>query len=295
MLRYFRIKETPVEVPVDPSALSRDWLARDAVKPISLKQINNLDLNIKKRIYRNLLPTGLLTSQYINPITWIGQDGRENVGISAEPGYGYVSVWARRGSDPEQEFLRLEIEDNAFNGIDVRILLLNDPDSTTFRTDIDQLGNPTSFGTVNRNIGEEIKARQYGLAPGQMRSSLGASKLVFEHLDNFLAILGQQAYFLEPLTYASAWVFERRGCAYVRGHLLMDQIHSEFQPGGKLYQALDGSTPFRDREQWYTVRGRAWAIHDNILEVIDKKWDNVRMVKQVGRHAGVETFPGACY
>lgn len=295
MLRYFRIKETPVEVLIDPSALSRDWLARDATKPISLKQINDLDLNIKKRIYRNLLPPELLNTQNINPITWVGQDGQENVGISAEPGSGYVSIWARCGSDPEQEFLRLEIADNAFNGIDVRILLLNDPGSATFRTDIDQFGNPTSFGTVSRNIDEEIKAREHGLSPGQIRSSLGGSKLIFEHLDTFLSTLGQQAYFLEPLTYASAWVFERRGFAYVRGHQLMDQIHAEFQPGGNLHQALNGSTPFRDLDQWNTVRGRAWAIHDNILEVIGKRWDNLRMVKQVGRHASVDTFPGASY
>ena len=51
----------------------------------------------------------------------------------------------------------------------------------------------------------------------------------------------------------------------------------------------------RQPEQWKTVRGRAWAIHDGILEVIDATWDNLRMVKRVGKHAGVETFPDAVY
>jgi hypothetical protein len=106
--------------------------------------------------------------------------------------------------------------------------------------------------------------------------------------------MGQRAYFLEPLTYASAWVFEKRGFAYVRGHKLMDTIHHEFQPGGALHKALDGS-PFRKTDQWNSVRGRAWAIHDGILDAIDARWDKLRMVKQVGKHAGVNTFPGAVY
>jgi hypothetical protein len=75
----------------------------------------------------------------------------------------------------------------------------------------------------------------------------------------------------------------------------MNDIHREFQPGGKLYQCLDDSSPFRAREQAHTVRGRAWAIHDGILDALDTRWDNLRMVKQIGRHASVETFPQATY
>jgi hypothetical protein len=124
---------------------------------------------------------------------------------------------------------------------------------------------------------------------------LGGSRLVFEQIDAFLSMLGHRAYFLEPLTYASAWVFERRGFAYVRGHKLMDDIHREFQPGGKLDQCLDDGSPFRKRDQGGTVRGRAWAIHDGILDALDARWDNLRMVKQIGRQAGVETFSQAAY
>jgi hypothetical protein len=108
-------------------------------------------------------------------------------------------------------------------------------------------------------------------------------------------MMAHHAFFLEPLTYVSAWIFEKRGFAYSKGHQLMDTIHREFQPGGELHKALDGSTPFRQPDQWQTVRGRAWAIHDGVLQVIDKKWDGLKMIKQVGRHAGVSTFPDAEY
>ena len=134
-----------------------------------------------------------------------------------------------------------------------------------------------------------------GLAPGQECQGLRASQQALQHLEAFLVTNGHTAYFLEPLTYASAWLFERRGFAYVRGHKLMDDIDQEFQPGGRLHQALDGSTPFRQPDQWSSVRGRAWAIHDGILETIGAGWDGLRMIKQAGRHAGVETFPQAAY
>jgi hypothetical protein len=180
------------------------------------------------------------------------------------------------------------------NGIDLNLLLLNDPASARFNTDLDENGNPTMFGTLRRNTDAEIQAKEAGLAPGQVRNSLSASKLVLDQVDTFLATIGQRAYFLEPLTYASAWVFEKRGFAYMRGHKLMDTIHQEFQPGGALNKALDNS-PFRKQDQWNSVRGRAWAIHDGILEVIETNWDKLRMVKQVGKHSGANTFPNAAY
>ena len=78
-------------------------------------------------------------------------------------------------------------------------------------------------------------------------------------------MIAHHAFFLEPLTYVSAWIFEERGFAYSKGHQLMDTIHKEFQPGNELHKALDGSTPFRQPDQWKTVRGRAGAITVRIL------------------------------
>jgi len=295
MFRNLRLKRTPDEVIIDPSALTREWLAKDADTPIRLGQINDLPDSAKKRIYRSLLPADLLTRFDIDPITWQGLRGEEQVELKANPDSSVVHISVSGGDASPEEFYRLEIGDNSYNGIDIHLLLLNDPNAESFRTDIDDQGRPTSFGTVRRNLEEEQRAMRAGLAPGQIRISLGASKIVFQLLDSFFMTLGQRSYFFEPLTYASAWVFERRGCAYVRGHKLMDHIHKEFQPGGALYKSLDGRSPFRQSDQWNSVRGRAWAIQDGILEAVDEKWDNLRMIKQVGRHAGVETYPDAIY
>lgn len=295
MFRSLRVKRQPEKIVPDGGNLTAERLAQDADLPITLRQVNDLSENMKRRIYRSLLPPGLLARFGIDPITWKGAEQETMVSLKAEPGSGILHIAARRDFESSEEFLTIELSDNSFNGVDLNLILLNDPDTPRFRIDIDEEGRQTLFGTVHRNLPEEVKAMQAGLAPAQQRSSLGASRDILAQLEIFLSAMGHRAFFLEPLTYASAWVFERRGFAYVRGHKLMDDIHKEFQPGGRLHRGLNGSTPFRQPEQWTTVRGRAWAIHDGLLECMDARWNGLRMVKQIGRHAGVETFPMGQY
>ncbi len=295
MFKYLQLKRSDPKVAPDPENFSINQIIDNADAPVAIRHLNNLPDNAKRRLYRSMLPAELLRRFEIKPITWKGPAGDSHVRLDAPAGTGKVSLSVYRHPDDLSPFICIELADNSFNGIDLNLLLLNDPASPYFRTDIDAEEHPTYFGTVRRNLVEEARAKSAGLAPGQVRASLGGSALVLQYIEVFLTMLAHQAYYLEPLSYTSAWVFERRGFAYVRGHKLMDDIHREFQPGGKLNAALDGSTPFRQPEQWNTVRGRAWAIQDGILDVLDARWDKLRMVKQIGQQAGVNTFPGAVY
>lgn len=295
MFRNLRVRREPQKFAPDPLQVSIDEIISDASIPVSIRSINNLPENGKRRLYRSLIPIGLLTRFGINPRSWLGSDGEPRVDLFARPESGLVNLSVWNGEDREDPFFTIELEDNSLNGIDLNLLVLSNPDAARYQTDRDESGARTEFGTVRRNLAAEQQAMDAGLAPGQTRAGLRASSEVFNHLETFLTLLAHHAYFLEPLSYASAWVFERRGFAYVRGHKLMDQIQQEFQPDGRLYQELNSSTPFRRQDQWNTVRGRAWAIHDGVLDALDTRWDGLRMIKQVGRHAGAETFPGAEY
>lgn len=295
MFRTLRVRRQPEKHATDLGELSADWLTRNPNHPVTLRQINGLPENAKKRIFRALLPPDLLGRFSINPVTWQGPDGDGHVLLTARRETSVMSIAVRKRASSTDEFFYVELEDTSINGINLNFLLIRDPDGPCFRTDRDDEGNPTLFGTVRRNLAAEEQAMKAGLAPGQVCTGLRASQQALQHLEAFLVTIGHTAYFLEPLTYASAWLFERRGFAYVRGHKLMDEIDQEFMPGGRLHRALDGSTLFRQPDQWRTVRGRAWAIHDDILEATGATWDGLRMIKQVGRHAGVETFRGAAY
>ena len=295
MFRRLRVKEEPKNVAPSFGDITISQLIGDASLPVTIRALNNLPENAKLRLYRALIPVQVLAEFDINPRTWKNPDKLQQVRLEAEPGSDKVKIHAWYGEDPQNEFFYLELADNPYNGIDLNFLIASNPLSEKFRTDYDDDGNETLFGTVRRNLKEEEKAMRAGLAPGQVRAGLRSSQVVFLHIESFLTMMAHHAFFLEPLTYVSAWIFEKRGFAYSKGHQLMDTIHKEFQPGGLLHKALDGSTPFRQPDQWKTVRGRAWAIHDGILQVIDKKWDDLKMIKQVGRQAGVDTFPDAKY
>ncbi len=295
MFMSFRVKSRPQRVVPDLGAISVSLLERDPILPFTIRQLNNLPDNIKRRVYRGLLPPSLLSRYGVDPITWMGADRELAVNLSAESGSDRVLITAHAGARASGEFLALELADNALNGVDLNLIVLSDPSAPRFATDCTEDGQPTMFGSLRRNLGAEQQAKEAGLAPGQTRMGLRCSGQVLAQVDTFLSSLGHRAYFLEPLTYASAWIFERRGFAYVRGHKLMNDIHREFQPGGILSSHLDDAMPFRRTEQAATVRGRAWAIHDGILSHMDASWDKLRMVMQIGRHAGVNSFPAAVY
>jgi hypothetical protein len=197
MFRNLRLKLQPEKIVVDPGRLSGEWLAEAPYLPITLAQLNRLPDNVKIRIFRNLIPPSLLTKFDIDPITWIGTQGKSGVRIKAEPGTSVIWISVRTTPNESGEFFCLEIADNVYNGIDLNLILLNDPNGECFGIDHNQTGRPSPFGTLRRNLEEEERAKQSGIASGQKCASLRATCLVLENLDVFLATLGHRAYFLD--------------------------------------------------------------------------------------------------
>jgi hypothetical protein len=291
---FFRLRREPLKIAPDPADMPILRLEADPALPISVFALNNLSANAKRRLYRTLLAAPMLAEHGIDPLTWRSATGESCVTLEAEPGSHTVRLAVRKAADADP-FIRLEIGDNHINGFDLQFIALEDPSAERVGIDRDGAGRQTHLGTVSRNLGEEQRALRAGLSPGQTRRGSGSLRRALAQVESFMSLMAHAAYSLEPLTYTSAWLFERHGFAYARGHRLMDEIHAQFQPAGALHRALDGSSAFRQPEQAGTVRGRAWAIHDGVLAAIGKEWGSLRMVKQLGRHAGVETFPGAVF
>jgi hypothetical protein len=110
-----------------------------------------------------------------------------------------------------------------------------------------------------------------------------------EAFEGFITSLGHDMYFVEPLYYHNAVIFERYGFAYQMGKRLMESIHTGFQPGGDLHAQLDGSSPFRQPDTANSIRKRSWAIHDGIL---GEPFTNVTMYKRIGKSAGIKHNAG---
>lgn len=256
----------------------------------SLLAVNQLSVECRDAIYRTLLYDRLLARFHIDPVTLRNPLGEEVVIIDASPRIGAVEIKIWRQLADRDPVLYFQFADTTNNQLIVLLFVVNDPDAPRFDVDRDWGGEPTKFGTLSRNLEAEEAAMRAGLAPGQVRRGLRLSRGMVPLIERFISRLGHEYYFLEPLAYHTAILFESFGCAYSHGRKRMEDIHREFQPpDGVLFKRLDGSTPFRMPGAEKSVRGRSWAIHDGLL---GEPFTDIHMYKRLGVNAGLQTFPG---
>jgi len=274
---------------LDRSVTLDRFTSPDGVPLNSLLAINQLPVPCRDAIYHTLLYDKLLTRFNIDPITLRNPLGEKVVTIDASPRIGAVEIKIWRQLADRDPVLYFQFADTANNQLIVLLFVVNDPAAPRFDVDRDWGGEPTKFGTLSRNIEAEEAAMRAGLAPGQVRRGLRVSRQLVPVVETFISRLGHEYYFLEPLAYHTAILFESFGCAYSHGRKRMEWINAEFAaPDGELFKRLDGSTPFRMPGAETTVRGRSWAIHDGLL---GEPFTDIHMYKRIGLNAGISTFP----
>lgn len=254
---------------------------------MNIGTINRLPEAEKREIYSRVIPRELLERFHLPEPGSIRL--QSFLQFRFEPGSSDVEMslfHELRFPDP---ILYGHLTDTMNGQIHVLLYILNDPDSPRF--DVDRLpdGTKTRFGTLTRNLEAERKALEAGLAPGQVRRGLRLLPAAIASFEKFVQSLGHEQYFVEPLYYHNAVIFERYGFAYQMGRRRMEAIHAGFSEGGALLPLLDGSTPFRRPEAAHSIRLRSWAIHDGVL---GEPFTNVTMYKRIGKSAGLNTTPG---
>jgi hypothetical protein len=254
----------------------------------TLRDINSLEQGEKERIYGGIIPVRLFEIFSISPESFLGADGQRKVWFLAPEGLGFSRVEVRLAPEVRDPVFFLEIADTQHHQMELSFCVIRDPWSPRFDVDLDAEGRDNCFATLGRNIPEEIRAMEAGLYPNQTRRGLRMFSEFLRPFERFVDSLGMEVIVAEPLTYDNAIRYERYGFDYITGRRLMQEINEGFREGNRYHRRLDGSTPFRQPGFERTVRGRSWSIHDGIL---DAPWDNVRIYLQVGRHAGVDTFP----
>ncbi|MCB0102430.1 MAG: hypothetical protein H6635_10120 [Anaerolineales bacterium] len=253
--------------------------------PSTIGGINLLPEPEKRAIYSKYIPQVLLEKYNLPPLT--SASGYNLLQFNFDSGSTDVQMRLFHKVDFPDPILYAHLTDTMNGQIHVLLYILNDPDSP--RYDVDRMpdGTPTKFGILKRNVEAEAKACEAGLAPGQVRGGLRMLGQAIEAFEGFIAALGHDMYFVEPLYYHNAVIFERYGFSYQVGKRLMESIHAGFEPEGDLRLKLDGTNIFRKPEAAESVRKRSWAIHDGIL---GEPFTNVTMYKRVGKSAGVSTI-----
>lgn len=253
-------------------------------KPSTIGSINLLPEAEKRAIYCSLIPPELI-QRFNLPPDFIDAEGHALFQARWAPGSPSVELSLYHQHNFPDPILYGHLADTMNGQIHVLLYVLNDPDSPRFDVDRMPDGRPTKFGTLARNLEAEKAALEAGLAPGQVRRGLRLLRPAILAFEEFVARLGHDLYFVEPLYYHNAVIFERYGFAYQQGRKLMERIQTGFSEGGDLLRRLDGST-FRPLQAQHSIRLRSWALHDGIL---GEPFTNVTMYKRVGKSAGIRT------
>jgi len=256
--------------------------------PSTIGGINKLSEDEKRSIYGRYIPNDLIEKFHIpDPVR-----NRELLKFRFAPGSSDVEMMLYHEDGFQDPVLYAHLADTMNGQIHVLLYILNDPASPRFNVDRMPDGTPTKFGIIKRNLEAEQSAMQAGLSPGQVRKGLRLLQPATTAFEEFITSLGHDMYFVEPLYYHNAVIFERYGFAYQMGKRQMEQIQAGFQEGGALCQQLDGSNPFRSSGAANSIRLRSWAIHDGIL---GEPFTNVTMYKRVGKSANISTTPGCTW
>ena len=257
----------------------------------SIAALNQLPLEDKLAIYTRFIPPEMIERFKISP-DYKDSEGKNLLVVKCKPGSTDVVLSLRHEIDARDPLLYAHLTDTMNGQIHVLLYIVNDPYSARFDVDVMPDGTPTEFGIFRRNIPAEIEALEAGLAPGQVRRGLRMLNHSVASFEEFVDFLGHDMYFIDPLAYHNAIVFERYGFKYQQGRRRMERIHRGFSPSGDLLPLLDASNPFRAPGHANSIRGRSWAIHDGIL---GEPYTDIVMYKTLGVHAGLCTFPDAAW
>jgi len=257
--------------------------------PSTIGGINRLPEEEKRRIYSRIIPKELLERFKLPALDSIRLQPLLKFDFKSGSTDIEMSLFhEQRFPDP---ILYGHMTDTMNGQIHILLYIMNDPNSQRF--DIDRMpdGRKTSFGTRLRNLEAEKAALEAGRAPGQIRSGLGMLSPAIVSFEAFIQDLGHDMYFIEPLFYHNAIIFERYGMTYQMGRARMERYHAGFSEGSELLPFLDNSA-FRKTEAANSIRLRSWAIHDGIL---GEPFTNVTMYKRIGKSAGINTVPGCAW
>lgn len=258
------------------------------MQPSTIGGINKLPEPEKRAIYGRYIPRELIERFGIpNPI-----QNHELLHFRFASGASDVEMMLYHEPEFPDPVLYAHLSDTMNGQIHVLLYILNDPASPRFHVDKMPNGSPTKFGILQRNLEAELAALQAGLSPGQVRKGLRLLQPATAAFEEFITSLGHDMYFVEPLYYHNAVIFERYGFAYQMGRRQMEAIQAGFREGGELSQKLTATSPFRSPKAVNSIRLRSWAIHDGIL---GEPFTNVTMYKRVGKSANINTAPGCAW
>ena len=244
----------------------------------------------KRNIFLPLIPEPIYQKFSLSK-TLKDEQGNELLSIRGKPGSQSLELSLFHKHNFPDPIIYAHLVDTLNAQIHVLLYIMNDPNAKRFNVDTLPDGTKTEFGTKYRNLDAELNAMEAGLLPGQIRKGLNILSEAVQAFNTFVKQLGHSMYFIEPLYYHNAVIFERYGFSYQKGRRKMQEINRLFSAENSpiLKNLSSPSSPFRKEQAKNSIFYRSWAIHDDIL---GEKFNDVTMYKILDKKANIDTAPG---
>ncbi len=135
----------------------------------SIQEINHLPREMVEALYVRLVPEVMLDRFAIDPRTLLGPEGTRLVRITAPADKPWARVEVRSSANDRDPALLVDVEMSPLSVPELAFVQITNPRAARYGIDRDLEGRDTLFGTLSRNIDEEVRAFRDGLAPGQVR------------------------------------------------------------------------------------------------------------------------------
>ena len=188
--------------------------------PSTIAGLNNLPPEIKREAYARIIPPELLEMFNI-PKSLKHSGGVDLLHLNCPEGSTDAELALFTSPDTRDPIIFGHLTDTVHSQL--HILLYGMNNINTPRFDVDQLpdGTKTNFGYNQRNLSAEEDALNAGLAPGQIYRGPHLFKQSLSQFESFAACMGQELFFVEPLYFHVAKIFEIYNFQYQSGKRLM--------------------------------------------------------------------------
>jgi hypothetical protein len=208
------------------------FLKRNGKSFASLRAVNALPPEIKARVYASLIPPDLFSFYQVDPVSFLDRGGQTALQVDCPPGQGRVKLHLKRSASETDPVVFIQLSDTLYDQVEFEWVILNDPDSERFQIHASGRNQFLPPGSENRNIPEEIRAMEAGLAPGQIRKGLRKFPEIMDRLETFLMELNLHLVYGYPYAYHNAIELERIGYFYGTGKEQMVDIDRDFNRAG---------------------------------------------------------------
>ena len=220
----------------------------------------------RRRSTRGWCPTSCFDRFGIDPATLCDRDGARLVRVTAPADKPWARVEVRSSAEDRDPALLVDVEMSPLSVPELAFVQITDPAGRALR-DRPRPGrarHALRHRVAQRGGGGAARCRTAS-PPARCGGACGCSRGCSTRWRASARLIGKEIYLIEPLFYHSAILYERRGCGYLMGRDVMEEIHAGFSRGRvAAHGARRLLADFRAPEAARTVRGRSWALHDGV-------------------------------